>query len=491
MIVELANAAPGVLGCDWWDAICVNTHALDTVTKAVQNKAITDVAAVFMNAWQQLEMFFFASWIAIPLLIDINNPDGTTIWLQDTLSNITVMFAILGALVSAGWTFIKLGPEKIRNLGFRLSVLLLISTCGGLIVVALDSLARAAAIGLLTAVGINEKSSLASSLTEATIQTISPAIPFIIGLVGTLGVIVQWGVMIARGPLVTVLVGVWPMAAAAATLGVKKGEDSFDKITSWLLAFVLYPFPAAIVYAAAFRLKSGTDGVGGIMYGLVLEILALFLLPAILRIIAPQVQALGKAYGGEIALKAAAQAAEVAVAVGASVVTAGAVGAAMGAKMAAQTGAQTGAQVASAGGNAAAQTAGAGAASPGGSPAPSGSTPSAPAGPGGGEGAGAGAPGAGRGANTVDAGKNQTAPGAASAAPDRREPAPVPAAQGSGGAASEPAPAQPATRRSQSARSQRLQSAAQTAGQAASNAVGRAARDGIDDIDELIGGKHD
>lgn len=482
MILDIVQAAADPAGCAWWDAICVNTHLLDGITKTVQNQFLSDAANVFLNGWQQLEMYFFASWIAVPLLADITNPDGTTAWLQGVLSSVTFLFAMLGTLVSAGWTFIRLGLDRLRNLGIRLGTLLLISVSGGLIVAALDYATRLLSIGLLNAVGIDGSTSLVTS----TVVNSSPGISLIIGIIATIGLIIQWGIMIARGPLVIVLVGVWPLTAAAATMGVKKAEDSFDKVTSWLVAFVLYPFPAAIVYAAAFKLKSGADGLGGVMYGFVLEMMALFLLPAILRIIAPQVQALGKAYGGEIALKAAAQVAEVAVAVGASVVTAGAVGAAIGSKVAANTGAQTANAGRQAGSTPSGQSTG----------QPTGTTP---------EGTGSGAtntgpsgsgtrdstttPGSGRGAAAVDAGTGQTAPGAAPSGPDQGGPAP--ASGPSGGAAPAPAPEKPATRRgAQAARSQRIQSAAQTAGQSASNAIGRSARDSIDDLDEIIGGKH-
>lgn len=486
MILDVVQAAADPAGCAWWDAICVNTHLLDGITKTVQNQFLSDAANVFLNGWQQLEMYFFASWIAVPLLTDITNPDGTTAWLQGVLSSVTFLFAMLGTLVSAGWTFIRLGLDRLRNLGIRLGTLLLISVSGGLIVAALDYATRLLSIGLLNAVGIDGSTSLVTS----TVVNSSPGISLIIGIIATIGLIIQWGIMIARGPLVIVLVGVWPLTAAAATMGVKKAEDSFDKVTSWLVAFVLYPFPAAIVYAAAFKLKSGADGLGGVMYGFVLEMMALFLLPAILRIIAPQVQALGKAYGGEIALKAAAQVAEVAVAVGASVVTAGAVGAAIGSKVAANTGAQTANASRQAGSAPSGQSTGqptgttpegtdtgAGKGAPNAGPSGSGSRDSTTT------------PGSGRGAAAVDAGTGQTAPGAAPAGPDQGGPAP--ASGPSGGAAPAPAPEKPATRRgAQAARAQRIQSAAQTAGQSASNAIGRSARDSIDDLDEIIGGKH-
>ncbi len=117
------------------------------------------------------------------------------------------------------------------------------------------------------------------------------------------------------------------------------------------------PFPAAIVYAAAFKLKSGADGIGGVMYGMVLELIAIFLLPAILRIVAPQVQALGAAYGGKIALDGAIRRRD-GRRVGAAVVSAGAVSGAIASKAGSSAAARSGASAGgSVGTNAATSTA--------------------------------------------------------------------------------------------------------------------------------------
>ena len=135
MIVELVTAVVKPAGCNWWDPICVTGSAIGAIAHTVQNTVLSDIAAVFMNGWAQLEMMFFASWVAIPLLASITDPNGVVRWIQDSLSQVTWFFAILGALISAGWTFFKLRAEKIRQMSMRMAVLLLISTCYAVLVV--------------------------------------------------------------------------------------------------------------------------------------------------------------------------------------------------------------------------------------------------------------------------------------------------------------------------------------------------------------------
>jgi hypothetical protein len=65
MIVDLVATAAAAGGCNWWDPICVNTAIIDGAIKTVADETSAHWASVFMNGWAQLEMMFFASWVAI------------------------------------------------------------------------------------------------------------------------------------------------------------------------------------------------------------------------------------------------------------------------------------------------------------------------------------------------------------------------------------------------------------------------------------------
>lgn len=484
LIVDLAPAVAG--GCEWYDLFCGATELVGGIAETVANAPLQGASDAFMNGWAQLEMYFLASWVAMPLLVDITAAEGTTMWLQQILGSITFAFAVLGGLITAGWTFLRLQTDKVKILGGRLAVLLLVSTSGAVIIAAADVGIRAVSLGILSLVGITAEGAMTTSVLSGVTTAVSPGITLIIGIVAIVGVLIQWIIMIMRGPLVVLLVGIWPFAASAATLGVQKAEGAFDQITAWLIAFVIYPFPAALVYAAAFRLRGGADGLGGIMYGLVLEILAVLTMPALFRIIAPATKAIGEKWGGKVAVDTAVSAAETAVTVGAAVVTAGAFAGAFAAK--------AGAAGAKAGASAASSTAGAAAPTDAGGTSSAGSRPEA----GTGDGAGTGA----LGAETV--GSEQAAPAgdpvgaqpASSTPPDTGATRPA-----EGGSPSTPARAEERARAATtspsgatdaaavaSRRGARVQAATQAA-QAASHGASRAAREAINDIDDIIGGK--
>jgi type IV secretion system protein TrbL len=496
-------SVPGAVageGCGFWDAECHVAAIGQTLVETVANTAMSPIAEMFMNGWMQLEMLFFASWVAMPLLVDVTDPNGTVAWLQGILTQFTFVFAVMGALVTSGYMFIKLGAERLRVLGWRMLLVLGVSIGGAVVIASLDLLARQASVWVLTQVGVTAAGLATNAVVTGAATAISPGITLIIGIVAVIGVLIQWGIMIARGPLVVLLLGLWPMTAAAATIGGQKAEASFERVSAWLFAFVLYPFPAALVYAAAFRLKGGDDGIGGIMYGFVLQVLAIFLLPAILRIVAPQTKILGEKFGGQIAAKAAIGAAETAVAVGAAVVTAGALSGMIAGKVAAGASSAASSASGSAGGASAGGTSGGGASSSTGASAAS---PDAAA-AGQTNGAGADEKTSQSGASTVSADtaapSTSTASGAGAPAPDRGAPSTpaseTPAKQSAPSStpamqsppSSEPATKDPTPR----AQGQRAAAAAQMgaqAAQAASSGAGRAAREALDDADDIIGGR--
>lgn len=495
-IVLAATAATE--GCGWFDVPCVVKDWSRDVVETVGHGALEAVADSFLNGWAQLEMLFLSSWVLMPLIVDVSDPNGTVAWLQSSLATLTFWFAIMGALVAAGYTFLSLRGARMKDLGVRLLVLLLVSVAGAPLVAAVDRVAREASVWMLGQVGVGTEGLSMNNVTTTGAAGVAPAITLIVGIIAVIGVIAQWGIMIARGPLVVLLLGVWPLTSAVAAIGGQKATASFSHVTSWLLAFVIYPFPAAIVYAAAFKLKSGADGIGGMLYGLILEVLAILLLPSILRILAPQVQALGNAYGGTFATKAVAAAAGTAVAVGAAVVTAGAF---------------TGLAAAKAGGAAGGKAAGSGAGS-----TAAGSSQVTPAGSSTSSSVGTAQGGAGAATDTSSTRgqgdrrnvgddsrsgasgartQNAASPAPSAATPGDRTPAGASAANATPAAATDAprdrpvtpdAPAAPATRRG--SRGGFDARAVGYGAQAIAGRVGPGAREALDDMDEVVGGKN-
>lgn len=119
----------------------------------------------------------------------------------------------------------------------------------------------------------------------------------------------QMFIMIIRLVLLILLVGLFPLAAAAS--GTDTGRIWLRRQLGWVLAWVLYKPVAALIYAAAFRL-SGTpifadDGSGTLaaFVGLALLGLAIVALPVMVKFAAPALAALGGSGGGAEAAAAA------------------------------------------------------------------------------------------------------------------------------------------------------------------------------------------
>ncbi|MFJ3395347.1 hypothetical protein [Leifsonia aquatica] len=468
----VAAAAPN-LNCPWWDGTCnqlqIGVNINDGVTGAVAdgansagNAVLSGIAQGLLTSWQQFELNFLTSWINMPPLVDLNDPNGTTIWLIGVLSYLTAIAALIGILINSIYLMIALRGDRARKLGLSLMWLLILNNAAPAFVATIELGIHAMASGILKEADITA----GAAVTEAAVVAAMPGVYLIAAIIGTIGVFIQYGIMFTRAALLPLFVGVTPLAAAIATIG-GKATGSFEKIIGWTIAFVVYPLPAAIVYVTAFRLKSGYDGVNGAIAGMILEILAIFALPALFRIIAPHTAALGKAYGGKIALDAAITVAETAAAVGAMVLTAGAVGGALGGKAA--SGSPKGAGNANAGASAPASSSPMPETTDGPSASPAGAAASADAGS---------AP-----ASSAPSGAAPTGSADAGARP-AADTASVPA-----GAASTPADE---SRSSKSASSKSERQWAYTAQQSAhhiSNAAGRTARQHVDDVDEIIGGK--
>ena len=115
---------------------------------------------------------------------------------------------------------------------------------------------------------------------------------------GLLASLIQFVVMAGRAAALVLIVGLLPVAAAAGLT--EGGRNMRQKYFSWLIALVLYKPAAATIWAAAFFLLDDDDleGIFGLMTLVAMMILALFALPALMRLIAPAVSSASSSGGG-------------------------------------------------------------------------------------------------------------------------------------------------------------------------------------------------
>lgn len=131
----------------------------------------------------------------------------------------------------------------------------------------------------------------------------------ILGLLGVIGSIFQIVVFAFKEAVMVVLCGVLPLSASFTFF--ETGRGFFNKITGWIIAFLLYKPAAAIIYAAGLMMMQGglgSDMVWPIVYGSALIVMAALALPILLRLVVPMTSpaAGGSGAGGVIAAGAGA-----------------------------------------------------------------------------------------------------------------------------------------------------------------------------------------
>ena len=119
------------------------------------------------------------------------------------------------------------------------------------------------------------------------------------GLLSIVASLLQVMMMIVRNGMLVLLLGVLPLAAAATNT--EMGRTWFKRCVTWLVAFLAYKPVAALIYAAALRLASTPITPGELedtskaivssITGFVMMVLALFALPALMRLLTPLVAA--------------------------------------------------------------------------------------------------------------------------------------------------------------------------------------------------------
>ncbi|MET8098190.1 hypothetical protein ABZV29_17175 [Streptomyces sp. NPDC005236] len=129
-----------------------------------------------------------------------------------------------------------------------------------------------------------------------------PGLILIFGLLVMLSSFVQICLMYIRIGVMIMLVGTLPLAAASSMTG--WGEGWWKKHVGWLSAWLLYKPAAALIIYSATSMTKGTKNLDQTIAGLGMLIMAVFALPALLKLIVPATAALGGTSGGTVAMNA-------------------------------------------------------------------------------------------------------------------------------------------------------------------------------------------
>ncbi|POM25751.1 hypothetical protein BTM25_01340 [Actinomadura rubteroloni] len=270
------------------------SDALGNVTGSV----VDQVASSFTKSAIQVMKAITTVWTSDGKIGDWNfgrlfspriadGPHDPTSFLAANTAWLVNVIAVFGILLVAGQVAWQRRGEPLRE------------AMSGLIRLVLTVFAVTQVVNLLLIAGDEYSTSILAKSTAGEVEGnllkitttagIGGGLVLIIALLAILSGIIQLGMMFVRSAMLVLLAGALPLAAAASIH--PDGRQWYRKLMGWLLAFVLYKPVAATVYATAFNALMG-DSIAQ-MQGVILLVLAVLVLPALMRFIVPMVAAAG------------------------------------------------------------------------------------------------------------------------------------------------------------------------------------------------------
>jgi type IV secretion system protein TrbL len=248
------------------------------------------------------------SWVRVPspAVADDNGQAAEAVhFIQQSTAWYTAAFLVVSILFGGAMVIWSRRPESLQSL-IRLMVMFIAVSAGGVSITATLVLA-----GDQFSTWIIDRSLEGSDFGENLYAffnnnavVVSSVATLLLMAVGLIVCGIQYLIMLFRGAALFVLVGTLPFAASFYLT--ETGQQMLKKQIGWIIAFCLYKPAAAIVYATGFRLMGAGQSVGTssaqdlAIHGVVLILLAIFTLPAIMRLVTPAVNELtsGRGAGG-------------------------------------------------------------------------------------------------------------------------------------------------------------------------------------------------
>ena len=268
-------------------------------TKAVAGNAFQAVVDAFAKGLANIMKALMTFWIHTPAP-DLS-PSSAVLSTLDNITRPLVAFGAMVGLIVGGVRLAVAGRqshESTQALFRGLFLMTVVTAAGTLIVETMLTGFDKLAVAILDD-GFDGKSVGEQLVGLGVLPGVGGGLVFILAFFGMIASLVQVGIMLVRGGILTVLVGILPVAASAAITGV--GYSWFKRLCGWIGSFALYKLAAAIIYAAAFAMIGSSKDLAGIVSGYSLIILAILALPALLRLLPPSTEAIGSGGGGGLA----------------------------------------------------------------------------------------------------------------------------------------------------------------------------------------------
>ncbi len=295
----------GILACPVFSAIC-------GITQGIANSAFQAVVSSMVDAASRVVKALMTFWLKAPTP-DVTSATGVTFWVNDNLRWLTSAVAVFAVLVGA----IKVALSQRPDAGF--------DTLRMLVRVLVTGAVTAPLVAVLLSIGDDVSSQVlsntdAAGLGRVAVGGLGPGLSLIGALLIALTSLFQLLIMIMRGAVVAILVGMLPLAAASSNTAV--GRAWFTKSCGWLGAFVAVKPASALIYAVGMKEESSTTSTTAVLSGMFVLVLAVFALPVLLKVCVAFTGALGSNGGGSMTLAAAGAAATGAVALAGGGITA-------------------------------------------------------------------------------------------------------------------------------------------------------------------------
>lgn len=273
---------------------CLAAHAAGAAVSSVFDNVAKNFAQGLADVMKALMTF----WVNTP---DPNvSSSSAVISTLDQLTRPFVAFgAVLGLVVGGTRLVWTARHEQSAQAILRGLLLMTVVTAAGATIVEVlltgfDALAKA-----VLARGIDGQS-VGDRLTAlGELPSVGAGLLFVLAFFGMLASLVQVGIMLVRGAILAVLVGILPVAAGASIT--EAGYGWFKRLCGWIFSFTVYKLAAAVIYAAAFTMIGNATDLPGIVSGFALLIVAILALPALLRLLPPSAEAMAGGSGGAMA----------------------------------------------------------------------------------------------------------------------------------------------------------------------------------------------
>ena len=281
------------MSCGWVTGIFPGACQVSEAAGGAASSLIDSISVELASAMKSLMTF----WIKAPDP-DLASGPGSVIAQVQNITTPIIVFSVIVGIIVAAMKLIRASADTQGDLEALVRGLLLIvavSVAGAGVVALLESGFSQLAQYVLDK-GFNGHDVGQTLLKLFSDPSGGGGIATVIfGILGIIVSAIQWAIMIFRGAILALLVGILPVAAAGALTD--GGMASFKKVCGWISAFILYRAAAAIIYATAFlMLGSGTSS--GILFGMILVVLSILALPALLRLMPAGAAAMGSGGGG-------------------------------------------------------------------------------------------------------------------------------------------------------------------------------------------------